>query len=149
MMAPPMLLLLICRQRLPGAVGSPCDISSEDSVAAAVGTVMAEWGRLDRITNAAIGDVITRCRAGFCGLAAGDCGQSLRRLSQTREAGRVMSEGGSVINIASQAAKTGFRQMAPHVASMCMIGLTWTSAIDLAPLGGLMRMSKPCHHRNG
>ena len=123
----------------------PCDISSEDSVVAAVGKVMAEWGQLDIvINNAAIGDVI-------CPLPELDFADWQRVIAvnlsgaflMTREAGRVMSEGGSVINIASQAAKTGFRQMAPYVASKHgMIGLTRTSAIDLAPLG--IRVNAVC-----
>ena len=123
----------------------PCDISSEDSVVAAVGTVMAEWGRLDIvINNAAIGDVI-------CPLPELDFADWQRVIAvnlsgaflMTREAARVMPDGGSVINIASQAAKTGFRQMAPYVASKHgMIGLTRTSAIDLAPLG--IRVNAVC-----
>ena len=61
----------------------------------------------------------------------------------TREAARVMDNGASIVNIASQAAKTGFRQMAPYVSSKHgMIGLTRTAAIDLASKG--IRVSAVC-----
>ena len=115
-----------------------CDVSDETSVAEAIKAVMAHYGRLDIvINNAAIGDIIKP----LPDLTADEWHRVLSvnltgAFLMTREAAAVMGEGSSVINIASQAAKTGFRQMAPYVASKHgMIGLTRTSAIDLAASG--------------
>jgi NAD(P)-dependent dehydrogenase (short-subunit alcohol dehydrogenase family) len=111
----------------------------------AADAVIAQFGQLDVVVNnAAIGDIIKPLPE----LSL----QEWQRVMTvnltgaflwTREASRVMTAGGSVINIASQAAKTGFRQMAPYVSSKHgMIGLTRTSAIDLAPLG--IRVNAVC-----
>ncbi len=127
------------------AVGIACDVSNETSVGAAVERAASHFGHLNiLINNAAIGDIIKP-------LTELSLEEWQRVISVnltgaflfTREAARVMQEGSSVINIASQAAKTGFRQMAPYVSSKHgMIGLTRTSAIDLAPQG--IRVNAVC-----
>jgi meso-butanediol dehydrogenase/(S,S)-butanediol dehydrogenase/diacetyl reductase len=126
-------------------VGIACDVSNETSVGAAVERAASHFGHLNiLINNAAIGDIIKP-------LTELSLEEWQRVISVnltgaflfTREAARVMQEGSSVINIASQAAKTGFRQMAPYVSSKHgMIGLTRTSAIDLAPQG--IRVNAVC-----
>ncbi|MFK7831293.1 MAG: SDR family NAD(P)-dependent oxidoreductase [Congregibacter sp.] len=63
---------------------------------------------------------------------------------------RRQGRGGRVINIASQAAKTGFPHMAPYVASKHgLIGLTRTSAIDLAADGITVNAVCPNHVTTG
>lgn len=127
------------------AIGISCNVSEEDSVTKTVDEVVARLGRLDIvINNAAIGDIIKPLPK----LSLEEW-QRVITVNLTgafllsREAARVMGEGGSIINIASQAAKTGFRQMAPYVSSKHgMIGLTRTSAIDLAPQG--IRVNAVC-----
>ena len=72
----------------------------------------------------------------------GYCHQFDGRFLMTREAAAVMGEGSSVINIASQAAKTGFRQMAPYVASKHGCWFDADFRIDLAPSG--IRVNAVC-----
>ena len=58
--------------------------------------------------------------------------------------------GGRIINIASQAAKSGFPHMAPYVASKHgMVGLTRTSAIDLGKHGITVNAVCPNHVTTG
>ena len=120
------------------AVAIACDVRSETEVRALVAGAVDAFGRLDiLVNNAAIGFVMHPLGE----LETDDWRRVLDvnltgAFLATREAAAAMREsgnGGRIINIASQAAKTGFRHMAPYVASKHgMIGLTRTSAIDLA-----------------
>jgi meso-butanediol dehydrogenase/(S,S)-butanediol dehydrogenase/diacetyl reductase len=71
----------------------------------------------------------------------------------TRAAARAMVErgtGGRIINIASQAAKTGFPHMAPYTSSKHgMIGLTRSNAIELGPHGITVNAVCPNHVTTG
>jgi len=115
----------------------PCDVRDADQVDTLVSRTVKELGRVDiLINNAAIGFVMEPLGE----LALADWQRVLdvnltgafictrRVATDMRRAG-----GGRVINIASQAAKSGFPHMAPYVASKHgLIGLTRTAAIDLA-----------------
>jgi meso-butanediol dehydrogenase/(S,S)-butanediol dehydrogenase/diacetyl reductase len=58
--------------------------------------------------------------------------------------------GGRIINIASQAAKSGFPHMAAYVASKHgLVGLTRTSAIELGPHGITVNAICPNHVTTG
>ena len=115
-----------------------CDVRDEASVDALVANTVETFGRLDiLVNNAAIGFVMQP----MAELTAADWRRVIDvnltgAFLATRAAAAAMRKagnGGRVINIASQAAKSGFRHMAPYVASKHgMIGLTRTSAIELA-----------------
>lgn len=126
-------------------VAIACDVADERSVKDAISETLQHFGHLDIvINNAAIGHIIKPLEQ----LSTEEWLKVLNvnltgAFLMTRESAEVMQAGSSIINIASQAAKTGFRQMAPYVASKHgLIGLTRTSAIDLAVKG--IRVNAVC-----
>jgi meso-butanediol dehydrogenase/(S,S)-butanediol dehydrogenase/diacetyl reductase len=116
----------------------PCDIRKPAQVEALFDAVIDAFGAVDvLVNNAGVGYVMKP----LAELAVEDwqlvldvnltgaflCTQSAA--ARMRAGGN----GGRIVNIASQAAKSGFRHMAPYVASKHgLIGLTRTAAIDLA-----------------
>lgn len=116
----------------------PCDVRSPEQVRAMIAAVDERFGRLDiLVNNAGIGFEMMHLAelsheqwqhvidVNLTGAFL--CTQAATALMK-RE-----GRGGRVINIASQAAKSGFPHMAPYVASKHgLIGLTRTAAIDLA-----------------
>ena len=137
------------------ALAVPCDVRSEDSVQAMVDHVAKEYGRIDiLVNNAGIGYVMK---------SLPDVSLDDWKLVMdvnltgaflcTRIAAAQMArqgDGGRIINIASQAAKSGFPHMAAYVASKHgMIGLTRTAAIDLAADGITVNAVCPNHVTTG
>jgi meso-butanediol dehydrogenase/(S,S)-butanediol dehydrogenase/diacetyl reductase len=113
-----------------------CDVSIEADVISCLDQVLHHFGAIDIVVNnAAIGHIMKPLLELGTDEWLKVIGVNLTgAFLFTREAGKRMQPGSSIVNIASQAAKTGFRQMAPYVSSKHgMIGLTRTSAIDLAP----------------
>ena len=121
------------------AVALPCDVLDERSVRDAVAGAVAEFDGLDiLVNNAGIGFLMSPIVE-----TDGDAwdrvlGVNLRgAFFATKYAARQMIEqkrGGRIVNIASQAAKSGF----PFAAAYCsskhgMVGLTRVSAIELGP----------------
>lgn len=133
----------------------PCDIRRVEQVEALFSSVTERFGAVDvLVNNAAVGYVMQPLAA----LSLEDwqlvldvnltgaflCTQVAA--ARMREGGR----GGRIVNIASQAAKSGFRHMAPYVASKHgLIGLTRTAAIDLAPDGITVNAVCPNHVTTG
>lgn len=114
-----------------------CDVGSVDQCRALIDRAAEAFGSIDvMVNNAGIGFMMQP-------LLDADPGDWDRVLAVnlsgafycTQAAARAMvtsGKGGRIINIASQAAKTGFPHMASYVASKHgMIGLTRTSAIEL------------------
>jgi len=137
--------LAALREKGYDVIAIVCDVSDECSVKNTIRQTLDHFGRLDiLINNAAIGHIIKPLNQ----LSTEEWLQVLNvnltgAFLMTRESAEVMQAGSSIINIASQAAKTGFRQMAPYVASKHgLIGLTRTSAIDLAAKG--IRVNAVC-----
>ena len=133
----------------------PCDVRSPDSVAALFGEVIARFGRLDvLVNNAGIGFVMKHSRE----VTPAEWGLVIDvTLSGvfycTQEATKHMEaggHGGRIINIASQAAKSGFPHMAPYCAAKHgVIGLTRTAAIDYGAASITVNAVCPNHVTTG
>ncbi|MEQ8263726.1 SDR family NAD(P)-dependent oxidoreductase [Pseudohaliea sp.] len=133
----------------------PCDIRKPAQVEALFDAVIDAFGSVDvLVNNAGVGYVMKP----LAELAVEDwqlvldvnltgaflCTQAAA--ARMRESGN----GGRIVNIASQAAKSGFRHMAPYVASKHgLIGLTRTAAIDLAADGITVNAVCPNHVTTG
>ncbi|MFK7957661.1 MAG: SDR family NAD(P)-dependent oxidoreductase [Lysobacterales bacterium] len=121
------------------AIAVACDVRSEEQIDRLVETTVGEFGRLDiMVNNAGVGYLmqpleevtaenwrlvidINLTGAFLCTKAAA---------IQMRKQG----DGGRIVNIASQAAKSGFPHLPAYVASKHgMVGLTRATAIELAP----------------
>lgn len=143
------------RERGAKAIALPCDVRDESQVDAMVTAVVDAFGGIDiLVNNAGVGYVmktlsevtledwnlvmdVNLTGAFLCTKAAA---------AAMRQQGR----GGRIVNIASQAAKSGFPHMAPYVASKHgMIGLTRTAAIDLAADGITVNAVCPNHVTTG
>jgi meso-butanediol dehydrogenase/(S,S)-butanediol dehydrogenase/diacetyl reductase len=121
------------------AIGIACDVLEEASVKALVAMTVAHYGRLDiMVNNAGIGYLMkplvemeqsnwdavlgVNLRGVFFGIKHA----AIQLIAQ--------QQGGRIINIGSQASKSGFPFAGPYVASKHgVVGLTRTAAIELGP----------------
>lgn len=121
------------------ASAMPCDVLDERSVHEAVAGAVAQFDGLDiLVNNAGIGFLMSPIVETDGEAWDRVLGVNLRgAFLATKHAARQMIEqkrGGRIINVASQAAKSGF----PFAAAYCsskhgMVGLTRVSAIELGP----------------
>ncbi len=119
------------------AVAACCDVLDEDNVAALCQTASDTFGGLDIVVNnAGIGYLMSPIVETAAESWDAVLGVNLRgAFLMTKHGAKLMIEqgrGGRIINIASQAAKSGF----PYAAAYCsskhgMVGLTRVSAIEL------------------
>ncbi|MEQ8514711.1 MAG: SDR family oxidoreductase [Chromatocurvus sp.] len=135
-------------------IAVPCDVRRPEQVEHLFAAVADAFGGVDiLVNNAGVGFVMRH----MAELTPQDwqlvidvnltgaflCTQAAARQMKGRGAGRI-------INIASQAAKSGFPHMAPYVASKHgMIGLTRTSAIDYGADGITVNAVCPNHVTTG
>ena len=120
----------------------PCDVSQEADCDALVAAAVARFGRLDvLVNNAGIGFVMKP----LLETSAADWDRVLNVnlkgafLASKAAARQFIAQGvgadgiaGRIINIASQAAKSGFPHMAPYTSSKHgMVGLTRSNAVEL------------------
>lgn len=119
------------------AIALPCDVRDEDHVEALVAGAVAEFGRLDiQVNNAGIGYMmkpmvdVTK-EEWQTVLDVNLMGAFLCTKHSVRQMIK-QGEGGRVINIASQGAKSGFPHIPAYIASKHgMIGLTRSNAVEL------------------
>ena len=132
-----------------------CDVRSPESVEQLFDAVMAHYGRVDvLINNAGIGFVMKDTREVLpdeWNLVIDVTLSGVFHCTQVAAAHmEAAGRGGRIINIASQAAKTGF----PHMAAYCaakhgVIGLTRTAAIDYGAAGITVNAVCPNHVTTG
>lgn len=133
----------------------PCDVRSAESVNDLFEAVVDRFGRIDvLVNNAGIGFVMKDTRdvlpdewqlvidVTLSGVFL--CTQAAAGYMETA------GQGGRIINIASQAAKSGFPHMAPYCAAKHgVIGLTRTAAIDYGAAGITVNAVCPNHVTTG
>ena len=139
------------RQRTDNVAAIACDVSDAAQCQALVSQTVDRFGRLDVfVNNAGIGFMMKP----LLDVDPADWDKVLRvNLSGafycTQAAARAMiagGRGGRIINIASQAAKTGFPHLPAYVSSKHgMIGLTRASAVELGAHGITVNAVCPNH----
>jgi len=137
------------------ALSLPLDVRDEDQVQSAVARTVETFDRLDiLVNNAGIGYLIspiveTPAERWRTVLDVNLTGAFLC----TRHAAIQMirqGQGGRIVNIASQAAKSGHRHMAAYTASKHgMVGLTRSAAMELGPHGITVNAVCPNHVTTG
>jgi meso-butanediol dehydrogenase/(S,S)-butanediol dehydrogenase/diacetyl reductase len=114
-----------------------CDVRDEAQIESAFATTLERFGRFDYlVNNAGIGyllkPIVEVTKSEWQAVLDVNL---MGAFLMTKHAAKVLieqGEGGRVVNIASQGAKSGFPHLAAYIASKHgMIGLTRTSAIEL------------------
>jgi meso-butanediol dehydrogenase/(S,S)-butanediol dehydrogenase/diacetyl reductase len=141
------------------AVALPCNMLDAAAVQALADRTVAHWGGIDiLVNNAGVGYLMkpivemsmdewdTVLGVNLRGVFAATQAVA-RQFTAQAAAGR---GGGRIVNIASQAAKSGF----PHASAYCaskhgLVGLTRVAAIELAPLGVTVNAICPNHVTTG
>lgn len=143
------------RQRGARVAVIPCDVRSEESCEALVSRTVETFGSLDIwVNNAGIGYIMKPLLETTGSEWEAVIGVNLSgAFYGTKAAAKAMiaaGKGGRIINVASQAAKTGFPHMAPYTSSKHgMVGLTRSNAIELGQYGITVNAVCPNHVTTG
>lgn len=143
------------RGRGAQALAVACDVRSEASCEALAARAVEAFGGLDIwVNNAGIGYIMKPLLETSASEWEAVIGVNLSgAFYGTKAAARQMiraGKGGRIINIASQAAKTGFPHMAPYTSSKHgMVGLTRSTAIELGQHGVTVNAVCPNHVTTG
>lgn len=143
------------RKRGTRAEAIACDVRSERSCEALARKTIETFGSLDIwVNNAGIGYIMKPLLETSASEWEAVIGVNLSgAFYGTKAAARAMiaqGKGGRIINIASQAAKSGFPHMAPYTSSKHgMIGLTRSNAIELGAHGITVNAVCPNHVTTG
>lgn len=133
----------------------PCDVTDDASCEGLIATAKAQCGSVDvLVNNAGIGYIMKPLLetedTEWDAVLSVNLGGAFR--CSKHAARQMVKDGisGSIINIASQAAKSGFPHMAPYTASKHgMVGLTRSNAVELGPLGIRVNAVCPNHVTTG
>lgn len=141
------------------AIAVPCDVRSESDAANLVARAVEAFGRVDvLVNNAGVGylmEPFTEFKESSWDAVLdvnlkGAFLCSKHAAIQMIQQGRDGSAGGSIINIASQAAKSGFPFAAAYTASKHgLVGLTRSNAVELGKFGIRVNAVCPNHITTG
>ena len=137
-----------------GAISVPCDVRKEDQVSNLVKKAVEAFGGLDiMVSNAGVGYIMepfTEFKAESWDAVLDVNLKGAFLCAKHAAIHMKANEGGSIINIASQAAKSGFPYAAAYTASKHgMIGLTRSNAVELGEFGIRVNAVCPNHITTG
>jgi len=143
-----------CRQAGTEAIAVPCDVRREAECEALIAAAVKAFGRIDiLVNNAGVGylmEAFTEFRESSWD-AVLDVNLKGAFLCSKHAAIRMQEQGGgSIVNIASQAAKSGFPFAAAYTASKHgLVGLTRSNAVELGRHGIRVNAVCPNHITTG
>ncbi|MEO0410637.1 MAG: SDR family NAD(P)-dependent oxidoreductase [Pseudomonadota bacterium] len=142
------------------AISIPCDVTKEEDCKALIYQTVEAFGRIDVIVNnAGIGYIMKPMTQvtqdewmavlGVNLMGAFLC-TKYAAIQMEKQGPNANGVTGRIINIASQAGKSGFPHMAPYTASKHgLIGLTRSNAVELGKLGITVNAVCPNHVTTG
>jgi meso-butanediol dehydrogenase/(S,S)-butanediol dehydrogenase/diacetyl reductase len=137
------------------ATGIACDVLEETQVEALVTRTVAHYGRVDiMVNNAGIGylmkPIVETAAAEWDAVLGVNLRGAFFGIKHAAKQMIAQGQGGRIINIGSQASKSGFPFAAAYVSSKHgMLGLTRTAAIELGPHGITVNTICPNHVTTG
>ncbi|MGA0055517.1 MAG: SDR family NAD(P)-dependent oxidoreductase, partial [Steroidobacteraceae bacterium] len=137
------------------AIGVVCDVLEEAQVAELVGKTVAHYGRLDiMVNNAGIGylmkPIIEMTQADWDAVLGVNLRGAFFGIKHAAKQLIAQGQGGRIINIGSQASKSGFPFASAYVSSKHgMVGLTRSAAIELGSHGITVNTICPNHVTTG
>ena len=137
------------------AIGLVCDVLEEVQVAELVAKTVAHYGRLDiMVNNAGIGylmkPIIEMTQADWDAVLGVNLRGAFFGIKYAAKQFIAQGQGGRIINIGSQASKSGFPFASAYVSSKHgMVGLTRSAAIELGAQGITVNTICPNHVTTG
>ena len=137
------------------AIGLVCDVLEEAQVAELVAKTVAHYGRLDiMVNNAGIGylmkPIIETTQADWDAVLGVNLRGAFFGIKYAAKQFIAQGQGGRIINIGSQASKSGFPFASAYVSSKHgMVGLTRSAAIELGAQGITVNTICPNHVTTG